>query len=486
MASTLNILFLASEAEPFIKVGGLADVAGSLPAALRRLPSRALLGRRLDVRLALPLHRAIRTDGLVLRPAAEFTLQRAGTAYPVQVLQTESNGVPVYLVSGGPIARSGAVYLPDLAADRDKYAFFSLAALEMLAHLDWTPHIVHANDWHTSLALHAIRSRNERTLPRQARTVLTVHNLPFMGSDGSDVLEAYGLEALNEPRLPAWAGTQPLPLGLAAADRIVAVSPSYGREILTPAFGCGLEGYLASRGAYVSGILNGLDTASFDPRNDPALPAHFSAADLDPRAVCKAALQQELGLPQDAERPLLAMIGRIDRQKGVDIVLEVLPRLAGEDWQFVILGSGDALLERDALRLETEHPDRVRAAIRYDSMLARRIYAGADLFLMPSRYEPCGLAQMIAMRYGCIPAVSATGGLKDTVEAGRTGFVFPAADAAEFQSALLAALAAFRVKPAWRKLQVNGMRQDFSWKRSADRYAQLYLDLVGIEPRSQT
>jgi starch synthase len=486
MSSTINVLFLAAEAEPFVKIGGLADVAGSLPAALRRLSPRSMNGARLDVRLALPLHRAIRADGLVLRPAAEFELQRAGTPYPVQVLQTESNGVPVYLVSGGPITQSGAVYLPDLAADRDKFAFFSLAALEMLAHLDWMPQIVHANDWHTSLALHALRSRNQRLLPRQARTVLTVHNLPFMGSDGADVLQAYGLEALDEPRLPPWAGTQPLPLGLVAADRIVAVSPTYGREIRTPAFGCGLEPYLVGRGTDVSGILNGLDTTSFDPKTDPTLPAHFSAASLAPRAVSKAALQQELGLPQDPGRPLLAMIGRIDRQKGVDIALEVLPRIAGEDWQFVILGCGDPALERDALRLEADFPDRVRAAVRYDSPLSRRIYAGADLFLMPSRYEPCGLAQMIAMRYGCVPLVSATGGLMDTVEAGRTGFVFEPASSVDFRATLLAALTAFRSKPSWQKLQANGMRRDFSWKRPAERYAQLYLDLMGMERRSQT
>jgi starch synthase len=258
----------------------------------------------------------------------------------------------------------------------------------------------------------------------------------------------------------------------------VAVSPTYAREILTPAFGCGLETYLTGRGEAVTGILNGLDLDSFDPSCDPALAARFSSADLSGRRAAKAGLQQELGLPVEPGLPLLAMVGRIDRQKGVDIALQVLRGLAEQAWQFVLLGSGDPALEQDLRALQAELPGRVRAVLRYDAAFSRRLYAGADLFLMPSRYEPCGLAQMIAMRYGCVPVVSATGGLRDTVEAGKTGFLFEASDLLAMQSGLLAALAAYSDPDGWLRLQRNGMRKDFSWRSSARQYARLYLDLA--------
>jgi starch synthase len=478
MPSPINVLFLAAEAEPYIKVGGLADVAGSLPLALRALPYQAMRGTKLDVRLVLPLHPSNRTDFATMRPVGEVSVHRRGGNLPAQVYVTSLKGMPVYFINGAPIASAPSVYSTDPAPDREKYTFFSLAALEMLRHLDWQPDILHANDWHTALALYALRSRRADPVLRHARTVFTLHNLPYMGSDGSDVLAAYDLMPLNDESLPPWARTQPLPLGLWSADAIVPVSPTYAREILTPEFGCGLETYLRTRTEDITGILNGLDQSSFDPASDQALAAQFNPDSLEKRQANKTALQKHLGLPIEPRLPLLAMVGRIDQQKGVDIALNALSRLTDAPWQFILLGSGDPALEMVARNLQTVFPDRVRVVLRYDAPLGRMIYGGADLFLMPSRYEPCGLAQMIAMRYGCVPVVRATGGLKDTVREGKTGFLFQEASAEAMRDAIRRAMSVYASPEKWQRYQRNGMLEDFSWPRSARQYAIIYRSLL--------
>ena len=478
MPETLKILFLAAEAEPFVKIGGLADVAGSLPLALRSLPAQSIQGARLDVRLVLPLHRAIRVEGIPLEKVAEFPLGRLGGNLTVLVYETSLQGMPVYFIQGEPISNAASVYSHDPAPDREKFAFFSLAALEMARHLNWQPDIIHANDWHTALALYALRSRQPSPELGRLRSVLTLHNLPYMGGDARDVLEAYGLKPLEGEALPEWARSQLLPLGLWAADAVVPVSPTYGREILTPDFGCGLDAFLRSRSESITGILNGLDLAAWDPKTDKNLAASFSVEDLSARAANKAALQKSLGLQEEKRIPLLAMIGRIDPQKGVDITLDALRHMTGLDWQFVILGSSDPVLENAAKSLETDYPERVRAAIRYDAQLSHMLYSGADMFLMPSRYEPCGLAQMIAMRFGCVPVVRATGGLKDTVQEGRTGFLFQAADSASMLEALRRALSVYANPEKWEQFQRNGMLEDFSWPHFAAQYASIYRSLM--------
>jgi len=485
MPSTINVLFLAAEAVPFVKIGGLADVAGSLPLALRSLPYQATHGVALDVRLVLPLHRANRAESATLHPVTEFSVPRRGRNVPAQVFETSLAGMPVYFIGGEPIASAASVYSADPAVDREKFAFFSLAALEMVRCMAWQPDILHANDWHTALALYALRSRCTDSLLARLRTVLTLHNLPYMGGDGADVLSAYGLQPLNDESLPAWARTQPLPLGLWSADALIPVSPTYAREILTPEFGCGLDAYLRSRSDSITGILNGLDMTSWDPGTDQALAANFTTDDLPNRINNKIALQKQLGLKEDARIPLLAMIGRIDQQKGVDITLEALPQLGERPWQFILLGSGDPVLENNVRHLQAEYPDRVRAAIRFDAPLGRLIYGGADMFLMPSRYEPCGLAQMIAMHYGCVPLVRATGGLKDTVQEGQTGFLFQGAGAGSMIEALRRALSVYANPERWQRLQRNGMRKDFSWPRSARQYAAIYHSLITISQSSR-
>jgi len=476
MPEPLKVMFLAAEAEPFIKIGGLADVAGSLPRALRALPVRATNGAKLDVRLVLPMHRSIRVEAKDLRTVAEFSIYRRGGALPVQVFEYFQDGVPVYFVSGEPITSAPTVYSNNPEADRDKYTFFSLAALQMICCLDWQPDILHANDWHTAMSLYALHSH--RTDPRLSHihTLLTLHNLPYMGNDGQDVLSAYGLMPLEDDLMPNWARCQALPLGLWAADVIVPVSPTYGREILTPEFGCGLESFLQTRSKTITGILNGLDNKLWNPATDQSLVSHFNADQLLPRIANRAALRMDLGLV-DKPVPLLAMIGRIEWQKGVDISIEALRQMEDLDWQFVILGTGDPVLEAEARSLQAYYPDRVRTVLRYDAELSRRIYAGADMFLMPSRYEPCGLAQMIAMRYGCVPVVHATGGLKDTVQEDKTGFLFPEANPASMLEALRRAFGIHGDQGKWLQLQRNGMEEDFSWARPARQYAMLYRSL---------
>jgi starch synthase len=426
----------------------------------------------------LPLHRAIRAETATMRIAAEFAVTRREGHIPAQVYELNLGGMRVYFINGEPISSAASVYSLDPALDREKYAFFSLAALEMIRYLDWQPDIIHANDWHTALAVYALRSRQLVPELKHLRSVLTLHNLPYMGGDATDVLGSYNLKPPEDAALPSWARTQLLPLGLWAADVVVPVSPGYAREILTPDFGCGLEGFLRSRSGTIAGILNGLDLAAWNPETDMGLAANFTVETLSKRAANKTALQKELGLKEENRIPVLAMIGRIDPQKGVDITLEVLRQSTELAWQFVILGSSDPAIENAARALQAEHPERVRAEIGYDAPLSRLIYGGADMFLMPSRYEPCGLAQMIAMRYGCVPVVHATGGLKDTVQEGKTGFLFETAEARSMMEALQRALSVYSNLEKWESFQKNGMQEDFSWPHSAARYADLYRRLA--------
>ena len=473
MPENVNVLFLAAEAEPFVKVGGLGDVAGSLPRFLRGLPPEVTNGSGMDVRLVLPLHSVIKSEVSNLRPLSIFPLFCKTGDLQVQVFETSLEGLPVYFIDGQPIASSGSVYSSDSALDAEKYAFFSLAALELTRQLDWKPNIVHANDWHTALACYALLlKRWEGEFPGVS-SVLTLHNLPYMGPDVSAILESYGLIQV-QTGLPEWANAKPLPLGLWAADAIVAVSPTYARGGLKTENGCGFPDYFYRRHESLNGILNGLDVDSFNPALDPALASNFGVPTLEKRVLNKSALQVRLGLPNEPDTPLLAVISRMDPQKGIDLLPRALRKLKDLDWQAVILGTGDPKLEGALRRLQTDFPERVRAEFKYDAGLARQIYAGADMFLMPSRYEPCGLSQMIAMRYGCVPIVSAVGGLKDTIFQDETGFMFEKPTAARLATAIKKALAVYPDHARWEAIQKAGMSQDFSWTVSARQYFQLY------------
>lgn len=468
----MNILFLASEADPFVKVGGLGDVAGSLPLALRALP-----GAKLDVRLAIPFHSVIRIESFPMQREVEFTIPRDGVDVPVEVFSTQLQGLTVYLISSDAIRRSEAVYDADSHADSEKYIFFSLAALELARRLDWCPDVVHANDWHTAISLYAIKLQADNSFWENTKTVFSVHNLGYMGAGSEDILTAYGLPPVEAARLPVWARHVPLPLGLWAADKIVAVSPTYAEEIQTPEYGCGLEMFLLSRRKRITGIINGIDNTIWDPSNDTFLSANFKVETLGLRGGIKSTLQTQFGLPVDPNIPLLGMVTRMDQQKGVDLAVAALRSMPDEPWQAILLGTGNAELEIAARHLEIDFPNRVTAILRYDGKLAHQLYGGSDMLLMPSRYEPCGLAQMIAMRYGCIPVARATGGLRDTITEGHTGFLFAEASAPAMSGALLRALASFRDQQGWRTMQKRAMAENFSWERSAIKYAELYRSL---------
>ena len=477
MSKTIKVLFLAAEAAPFVKIGGLGDVAGSLPAALRSLSEEDTGGVKLDVRLALPMHMVIRTESATLRPVVSFTMRRANKDMNVQIFQAASGELPVYFIAGEPITTSGSVYSANAALDGEKYTFFSLAALEMTKHLDWQPDIVHANDWHTAVAPYALQLKHWDGEMRGTKSLLSVHNLPYHGPDLTGRLAAYGLE-LTQTDLPEWGRAKALPLGLWSAAKMVAVSPSYANEMLTKEFGAGLEEFLATRKEALTGILNGIDTESFNPATDERITANFTAETLEERIWNKTALQKNMGLEVDKSLPMFGLISRMDVQKGIDLAIDTLAKMKGDNWQAVILGTGDPSIEKRAKHLEEKFPRQVKVEIRYDGRLARKIYAGSDMFLMPSRYEPCGLSQMISMRYGCLPIVRATGGLKDTVKHGETGFVFEDDTVKEFLKAIKEALSVYENKKHWQSLQRNAMAQDFSWKGSALKYTELYRSLL--------
>jgi starch synthase len=477
MPQNLNVLFLAAEAEPFIKVGGLGDVAGSLPRYLRALPPEITGGIAPDVRLVMPMYSVIKSDRRGLRPLIVFSVSHRSEPIAVQAFVTEVEGMPVYLLAADPITRSGTVYSSDPAQDGEKFMLFSLAALELTRRLHWRVNVVHANDWHTAMASYAILIRRREGDFSGVATVLTLHNLPFMGPDVSSLLHSYELPQV-QTGLPLWASTRPLALGLWAADAIVAVSPSYAREIQTADLGCGLEDYLRARRESLHGILNGIDTDSWNPALDPAIGSNFGPPTLDRRALNKSTLQIRLGLPANPDVPLMGVVSRLEPQKGIDLLAPALRRLRDLDWQLVVLGTGMPRLEHAVKRLEQEFQDRVRAQIKYDSGLARQIYAGADILLMPSRYEPCGLSQMIAMRYGCLPVVTAVGGLRDTVIDGETGFVARVPTATRLASAAKRAMRLLPDKVQWTTMQRAAMARDFSWGAAARQYYDLYQRLV--------
>lgn len=477
------MLFLSAEADPLIKVGGLGDVAGSLPQVLMRLDRAAFGGRRPDVRLVLPFHPLVAERAQGLKPLVEFRLQRFRQEPLVRVLETRLGDIPVYVIDGDLMPREGPLYHEDATLDAEKFIFFSLAALELPAHLDWPVDIVQANDWHSAISVACLRRvRQEDPYLQSAHSLMVVHNLPYMGAGSEKALDEFGIGESQESLLPAWARHLPLPMGLAAADRIVTVSPSYAREILTKEFGCGLEAFLRSRREKLMGVLNGMDIDLWDPSKDASITARFTADNLETRAENKASLVREFSLEGDSQTPLLAMVSRMDPQKGVDLALEALEQLRYFDWQAILLGTGAPDLEEGARRLEKQTGGQLRAVTRVDPQLSHRLYAGADILLMPSRYEPCGISQMIAMRYGCVPVVRSTGGLKDTVidatESGGTGFVFRKASADALGLAIRRALKAWKDPILWRGLQRYGMARDFSWRESARSYAKLYAELI--------
>jgi len=483
---SINVLFLAAEAEPFIKVGGLGDVAGALPDAIQRCSSEFPESEQVDIRVVLPYHFAIKQKGFKPELLGEFGVHSQKGIVTCQVYQYKKNGLIVYFLDGEPIDDLSPVYSPDPIQDGYKFVFFSLAALGLAEFLDWRVDIIHGNDWHTATAIYALKTLD---IPSpyllNTKTLHTLHNLPYMGFGVQQALTDYGLPASTNKILPEWARHAPLPLGLLHADKIVAVSPHYAEEILTPEFGCGLVEFLKTRRSALDGILNGLDTETWNPEIDPLITQTFNTKSLALRVKNKMALQQRFNLLSNENIPLLTLISRMDPQKGIDIVLKGLKYCEDVPWQAIILGTGNPVVEDMARDLEAAYPDRVRTIIDFDGKLAHQLYAGADMFMMPSRYEPCGLSQMISMRYGCVPIARATGGLADTIKHishkvnGGTGFLFTKPYPSVFANTLKRAVRLFQNPEIWRQIQLNGMKIDFSWDKSAQKYITMYQELIG-------
>lgn len=466
---------LASEVAPFAKTGGLADVTGSLPKAL------AALGH--DVRLVMPAYSPIEAAhgaGQWDLRALDLTLQVPVAGGPVQagVFETTLPGtdVVVNFIAERFLFDRPRIYGYD--DDAYRFAFFSRAALDLvIGRLDWRPDIVQAHDWHAAPAIAWLATAGGGggrfpALP----VVFTIHNLMHQGRAPRQVLHYIGIdspplfeEGPNEVNFMA--------RGIYHATIINTVSPTYAQEILTPEYGERLDGLLRYRQDAVHGIVNGLDDELWDPARDTQLAAPFDASDLDARRANKRALQARLGLPQ-ADVPLVAMVTRLDTQKGLDLtghVVHLLLNGTAGDAQFVVLGSGAARYEGMFRDLQAYHRQKMAAVLRYDAALAPLVYAGSDIFLMPSRFEPCGLGQLIAMRYGSVPVVRATGGLADTVEEGATGFTFGPYTVDAFWRALARALDRYHRDPdGWRSIQRAGMSRDFSWTASAKGYERLF------------
>ncbi|HSW95096.1 MAG TPA: glycogen/starch synthase [Patescibacteria group bacterium] len=456
----LRLAFAAAEAAPFAKVGGLADVAGSLPQALVRLGCA--------VTLYVPLHGTIdRAKWGIPDEGVERSVSYGASHVRVAYPEIQRDGVRVVFVANKRVGRDRVYGAPD---DAKRYAFFCRAVATAL--VDEPADVVHAHDWHAALLIPMVA--------RASATVFTIHNLAYQGKTSAEVLGPVGLAKTRVP--PEKPGEcNPMARAIARTNIVSTVSPRYAKEILTPEFGEGLEGLLQQRKADVRGIVNGIDTDFFDPAKDPHIAASYSAEDRRGKAQCKTALQTEGGLRVDAETPVLGVIGRLVEQKGVDLLTAVAPDLLEGGAQLVVLGTGDPAYEERWRKLRERYPSRLFLTLGFDAGLAQRIYAGCDLFLMPSRFEPCGLGQLISLRYGTIPVVRAVGGLADTVRdldehpRDGNGFSFRQYDRTAFSGALARALRAYgRDGDLWNELRGRAMREDHSWTASAKQYVDVY------------
>jgi starch synthase len=483
----VNILFVSSEVAPLIKTGGLADVSGALPAALRRLGH--------DCRILMPGYRGL-MDRLQVerrRPAATLLTHR-GRTHVLQGVMAGSD-VPVYFIDapalfdrdGGPYADALGRDWPDNA---QRFALLGDVAAVLAgprSPLDWPLDILHLNDWQAGLAAAYLRQQSNVS----TRVLFTIHNLAFQGNFDKLVLPELGLpwELFTSQGLEFYDQLSFMKAGLVWSDHITTVSPSYAAEIQAAEMGCGLDGLLRQRTADLSGILNGVDVNFWNPATDPYIQFRYDAGSLHLKVLNKIALQHELGLEADDNIPLLGVVSRLTHQKGLDLLADILPGLMADGVQCALLGGGDSALEARFKALASAHPRQCALGAGYNEPLAHRIEAGADIFVMPSRFEPCGLNQMYSMRYGTPPVVRRTGGLADTVtpvtvhsllERTATGFLFGPPTAEALLGELQRALARWRQPKVWRQIQENGMAQDFSWDVSAAAYAALYQRLQGV------
>lgn len=474
-----NVLLAAAECAPLSKTGGLADVVGTLPKALSKLG--------IDARVITPYHRVIKEKYADRVEHMFYFYVDLGWRHEYAGIEKlVLDGVTIYLVDseryfGDRIYRGGYDEI-------EQYAFFCRAVLNAIPNLDFTPDVIHCNDWHTAMIPMLARTQYPGAMQENIRFLLTIHNIAFQGKCGFDfVQDLLGVDPkyYTPEYMELYGCANFLKAGCVFAHKINTVSPSYAWEIRTPCFSEGLDGILNARAGDLSGIINGIDKQTFNPKTDPKLPARFDRGHLRGKAQCKAALQERMGLEQRPDVPLFAMVTRMTEQKGFDLVSCVLDELMShEDMQFALLGSGDARFEGFMRGAEDRYKGRLAAYIGYNEELSHLYYAGSDFFLMPSRFEPCGLSQMLAMRYGSLPIVRETGGLRDTVEpynrytGAGNGFSFANYDAWELSEAVRRALDCWKQPDAMHGLISNAMQADFGFEISAQEYARLYICML--------
>jgi starch synthase len=476
LSSLPSILLASAECAPLSKTGGLADVVGTLPKSLKKLG--------FDARVITPYHRCIKNKYADrVEHMFDFYVNLGWRTQYCGIEKLILDGVCIYLVDsefyfGDKIYRGGQ-------AEGEQYAFFTRAVLDAIPNLDFTPDIVHCNDWHTAMLPMLAKTQYKNAMQEKLHWLLTIHNIAYQGKFGFDyVQDLLGVEdKYYTPEFMELNGCASfLKAGCVFADRINTVSPTYAEEIKTAYFGEGLEGILSARSNELSGIINGIDTKVFNPYTDSALPSRYHKGRLSGKKLCKLDLQKNFGLEQRDNVPVFAMVTRMTEQKGFDLVECMLDELMMyNDMQFFLLGSGDKEYEKFMRDAEKRYKGRLCAYIGYNEELSHRVYAGADFLLMPSRFEPCGLSQMIAMRYGTLPIVRETGGLKDSVNPYNkhngegTGFSFADFNAHEMKDAIMLALDCYRSPDVMSSLVRQAMEADFSFDRSSEEYAMLYL-----------
>lgn len=475
----MKLLFVASEVAPFAKTGGLADVVGSLPKALKKNGH--------DVRIIMPYYQCVDRGDFNIRKARKgFEVAMDGLRHKTYLRQTMLDDVPVYLLEKKEFFFRPYLYGPpegDYADNARRFGFFCHGVLDLLKRLDFRPDVIHCHDWQSALVPFLIKHEHQDD-PFFMRTALvyTIHNLAYQGLFEPGELTDLGLDNayFTMDRLEFYGKVNLMKGGILAADVVNTVSDTYCREIQTEEYGCGLQGVLQQRGRDLYGILNGIDYQEWNPATDLHLYKNYTAKTLAGKAANKKALQKDLGLDQVADVPLLAMVTRLSAQKGLDLLEPLLPRLAAERLQLVLLGTGDERYMTMLRDYAAAGPANVSIHLGFDQTLARRIYAASDLFLMPSHYEPCGLGQLIAFRYGSVPVVRRTGGLADTVFDQRdgvrepNGFTFEDATADAFWDAICRARTAYGDRKAWNKMVKTCMTADYSWEYSAGEYEALY------------
>ena len=474
----MNVLFVTPEIAPWVKTGGLGDVAAALPPALGKAG--------IDVRVLVPYYPALRKAFPEDQALQVVTLKDFGAAFADATLRIAKapDGTQLMLLDCPEYYdRPGNPYLgPDGADWPDnhlRYGLLSRVAAWLGSdtnHLPWRPNVVHCNDWQTGLVPAYLN-----LLPGgRARSLLTVHNLAFQGLFAAPTLGDLGLpkQAWSMHGVEYYGHLSFLKAGLQYADAITTVSPTYAAEIQTKAEGMGMDGLLRERADHLSGIINGIDTVAWNPAHDAHVPFAYDLENLPAKKQNKAALQREVGLTLRSDMPLLGIVSRLTQQKGLDLVAAIEQQIAKLPAQLVVLGSGDPALEEEFQRLTKRHPGQFAVRIGFNEGLAHRIEAGADIFLMPSRFEPCGLNQMYSLRYGTPPVVRATGGLADTVIDDVNGFVFTETSEAALLAAIQRAATAWHKQPVWQALQADGMSRDLSWDKPASQYAALYEKIV--------